>query len=127
MAAARSTAKARPRSPSWCRSPSRVRPVTGMCPGRRTLRVVRFGLGLSCRYEDNHLDPGDVFTDAEKLARSLKKSRSQLYSHALREYVARHTADQVTEALDRVCGEAPPADYVFAKTAARRTLRRSQW
>lgn len=71
--------------------------------------------------------PDDVFADAEKLARSLKKSRSQLYSHALREYVARHTADQVTEALDRVCGEAPPADYDFARAAATRTLRRSQW
>ena len=71
--------------------------------------------------------PDDVFADAEKLARSLKKSRSQLYSHALREYVARHAADQVTEALDRICREAPPGDYDFARAAARRTLRRSQW
>jgi len=70
--------------------------------------------------------PDDVFADAERLARALKKSRSQLYSHALKEYVARHAADQVTEALDRVCGDGP-ADNDFAKAAARRTLRRSQW
>lgn len=69
----------------------------------------------------------DVFADAEKLARALKKSRSQLYCHALKEYVARHAADQVTEALDRVCGNDSPADGDFAKAAATRTLRRSQW
>lgn len=71
--------------------------------------------------------PDDVFTNAEKLARALKKSRSQLYSHALKEYLARHAPDQVTETLNRVCGDMPPADNVFAKAAARRTLRRSEW
>lgn len=71
--------------------------------------------------------PDDVFADAERLARLLKKSRSQLYSRALREYVARHTPDHVTEALDRVCGEGPPVDNDFAKAATRRTLRRFQW
>lgn len=71
--------------------------------------------------------PDDVFADAEKLARVLKKSRSQLYSHALKEYVARHAADQVTEALDRVCEDNPTVDTAFAKAAARRTLRCSQW
>jgi len=71
--------------------------------------------------------PDDVFTNAEKLARALKKSRSQLYCHALKEYVARHAPDQVTEALDRVCGDRPPADNAFAKAAARQTLRRSEW
>jgi Arc/MetJ family transcription regulator len=71
--------------------------------------------------------PDDIFVEAERLARALKKSRSQLYSHALREYVARHAADQVTEALDRVCGTGLSGDSDFAKAAARRTLRRSQW
>ena len=71
--------------------------------------------------------PDNIFADAEKLARALKKSRSLLYSHALKEYLARHAADQVTEALDRVCGDNPPADSAFAKAAARRTLRPSQW
>jgi metal-responsive CopG/Arc/MetJ family transcriptional regulator len=71
--------------------------------------------------------PDDVFADAEQLARALKKSRSQLYSHALKEYVARHAADQVTETLDRVCEDSPPAGSDFARAAVRRTLRRSQW
>ena len=51
--------------------------------------------------------PDEVFAEAERLARVLKKSRSQLYSHALREYVARHAADQVTETLNRVCDGFP--------------------
>lgn len=71
--------------------------------------------------------PDDVFAEAERLARVLKKSRSQLYSHAVREYVARHSADRVTEALDRVCRDTPSAEMHFAKAAARRTLRHSPW
>ncbi len=71
--------------------------------------------------------PDDVFEDAERLARALKKSRSQLYSHALREFIARHAADRVTEALDRIVEDTMPGDDDFATAAARRTLRRSQW
>jgi metal-responsive CopG/Arc/MetJ family transcriptional regulator len=71
--------------------------------------------------------PDDVFAEAERLARALKKSRSQLYSHASREYVARHSADQVTEALDQVCRDMPSTERDFAKAAAGRTLRRSPW
>jgi len=70
--------------------------------------------------------PDDVFAEADRLARRLKKSRSELYSHALREYVARHGPDHVTETLDRLCSESLPEKDV-ARTAARRTLRRSAW
>jgi Arc/MetJ family transcription regulator len=70
--------------------------------------------------------PDAVFAEAERLARRLKKSRSELYSHALREYVARHGPEYVTETLDRICGEVPP-ETDFATAAATRTLRRSRW
>jgi predicted transcriptional regulator len=70
--------------------------------------------------------PDEVFAEAEKLARRLKKSRSELYSHALREYVARHGPEYITETLDRLCEEAPP-EQGFVRAAARRTLRRSSW
>ena len=46
--------------------------------------------------------PDDVFEVAERLARRTKKSRSQLFSDAVREYVARHAADEITDAMDRV-------------------------
>ena len=71
--------------------------------------------------------PDDVFEKAERHARRMGKSRSQLYNHALAEYVARHAPDQVTEAMGRVCARVgQPADS-FLSTASRRILERSDW
>ena len=70
--------------------------------------------------------PDDIFAKAEELARRLSKSRSELYSRAVREYVARHSADQVTEKLDLLVAEGR-VDSSFATTAARQTLKRSEW
>ena len=71
--------------------------------------------------------PDDLFGDAERLAKALKTSRSQLYCNALREYVARHAPHQVTESLNEVCADVGDEDSGFARSAARRTLRRSEW
>ena len=71
--------------------------------------------------------PDDLFADAERLAQALKKSRSRLYGDAVREYVARHSAERVTETLDRVCAEAAGGESVLARSAARRTLESSDW
>ncbi len=70
--------------------------------------------------------PDDLFADAEHLARELKKSRSRLYGDAVREYVARHSAEGITESLDRLCDEVESRGD-FARAAARRTLERSDW
>lgn len=72
--------------------------------------------------------PDDLFAGAERLARRTKKSRSQLFSDAVKEYMARHASDEVTEAMDRVCGELGKvrADG-FASSAAQRILERSEW
>ncbi len=70
--------------------------------------------------------PDDLFADAEELARELKKSRSRLYGDALREYVARHSTESVTEALDRVCDDLH-CRSAFTGAAARRTFERSDW
>ena len=69
----------------------------------------------------------DVFEAIERLARRTKKSRNQLFSDAVREYVARHAADEITEAIDRVCAELNPRPDKFAAEAARRTLERVVW
>jgi predicted transcriptional regulator len=72
--------------------------------------------------------PDDVFADADALARQLRQSRSQLYSRAVREYVARHGSDKVTAALDALCADESTGDASsFATAAARRTLQRSEW
>jgi predicted transcriptional regulator len=71
--------------------------------------------------------PDDVFEDAERLARRTKRSRSDIYSHALAEYVARHTPDEVTEAMNRALAEVDREVDTFAAAAGRRTLKRTEW
>jgi hypothetical protein len=71
--------------------------------------------------------PDEVFAEADRLAQKLKQSRSQLYSRAVREYVARHTDDEVTTALDALYAQEAPADDSFGAAAAKRTLERSEW
>lgn len=71
--------------------------------------------------------PDEVFEEADRLARRMKRSRSEVYSRALAEYVARHAPDRVTEAMDRALEEIKePADQ-FMRAASRRVLRRSDW
>ena len=71
--------------------------------------------------------PDDVFDEAESLARRTKQSRSQLYSRAVREYVARHSADEVTAALDAVVACESGTDSDFATRAGRKSLESSEW
>lgn len=71
--------------------------------------------------------PDDVFEQAERLAKHLKLSRSALYQRALGEFVARHSPDEITETLDRVCDAVESRAEPFATAAAKRTLERSEW
>jgi len=71
--------------------------------------------------------PDDVLERAERLARRARQSRSEVFSRALREYVARHLPDEVTEAMDRVCTEVGEERDPFVAGAARRTLERVEW
>ncbi len=72
--------------------------------------------------------PDELFRAAERHAKRLRKSRSQLYAEALAEYLARHAPDEVTEAMNRVVerlGEPGPEGFVAA--AAQRVLERTEW
>ena len=71
--------------------------------------------------------PDDIFEGAERYARRTKKSRSRLFSEALQEYLARHAADEVTEAMNSVCAELGGTKDLFVSAAARRALERSEW
>jgi len=71
--------------------------------------------------------PDDVFQRAEHLARRVGMSRSEVYSRALREYVARHAPDEVTEAVNLVVGAVGGSEGAFAQEAARRILERAEW
>jgi metal-responsive CopG/Arc/MetJ family transcriptional regulator len=71
--------------------------------------------------------PDDVFDGAERLARRTKRSRSQLFSDAVREYLARHAPDEVTEAMNRVCAAVGAESNSFAAAASRRILKQTEW
>jgi len=71
--------------------------------------------------------PDELFRRAERLARRAKKSRSQLFTDAVREYVARHAPDEVTEAMDRVCTDLGRPTDKLVSSAARRILERTEW
>ena len=71
--------------------------------------------------------PDPVFKRAERAAKRLGKSRSQLYAEAVQEYVARHDPDEVTEAMNRVCESVEPTADQFLSAAARRALEATEW
>jgi metal-responsive CopG/Arc/MetJ family transcriptional regulator len=71
--------------------------------------------------------PDDVFARAERLAKRTRRSRSQLFSDAVKEYLARHAAEEITEAIDRVCAWLERSTDEFTSAAARRILERGEW
>ncbi|HEY8211744.1 MAG TPA: ribbon-helix-helix protein, CopG family [Myxococcaceae bacterium] len=71
--------------------------------------------------------PDEIFEQAERLARRMKKSRSELYRRAVAEYVARHEPDAVTEKIDRAMEGIDGRPDAFSTAAARRALQRTEW
>ncbi len=71
--------------------------------------------------------PDGIFKKAERLARRLRKSRSQLYSEAVAEYVLRHDPDAITEQMNRVCEIVDTRPDTLVTDAARRILERTEW
>jgi antitoxin MazE6 len=71
--------------------------------------------------------PDDLFAQIDRLARRSNRSRSEVYSTALREYLARHEPNEITAALDRVVAEIGSEDREFIDAAARGTLGRTEW
>ncbi|HYK01962.1 MAG TPA: ribbon-helix-helix domain-containing protein [Thermoanaerobaculia bacterium] len=49
--------------------------------------------------------PDDVFEQVERFARRNNRSRNEVFSAALREYIARHSPDEVTDAINRAVDE----------------------
>lgn len=71
--------------------------------------------------------PDALFEKAERLARRAGRSRSNVFSAALAEYVVRHAPDEVTEAMDRVLANVGDQGDGFVSTASRRVLEQTEW
>jgi metal-responsive CopG/Arc/MetJ family transcriptional regulator len=71
--------------------------------------------------------PDKVYADAERLATELRISRSDLYSRAIREYVVRHSPDQLTKKMNRVLEKVGNDIDGFIHRAACRALEKVDW
>jgi predicted transcriptional regulator len=71
--------------------------------------------------------PDDVFVEADRLAKRMKRSRSDVYSRALAEYIARHTPDRVTATMNQVLADLDEPSDTFVRAAGSRALRRTDW
>lgn len=71
--------------------------------------------------------PDEVFERAEHLAQRTRKSRSELYSDAVREYVWRHASEHITDAMNRVVELVGTNPDKFVSMAARRRLVQTEW
>lgn len=71
--------------------------------------------------------PDPVFQEAELLAERLEKTRSQLYTEALIEYLARRNPDTITERLNEVLDSLAEPEDRFVTETAQSVLRRVEW
>ena len=71
--------------------------------------------------------PNEVYEQAEELARRTGRTRSEIYSTALRDYLAHHQAVPVTAAMDQALEELDPEPDAFLDAVARETLAGVEW
>jgi hypothetical protein len=71
--------------------------------------------------------PEPVFRSAETLARRLKISRSQLYTKAVADFVARHRRSQLTKQLNEVYSEVDEGLDAGTLELQRRSLPDEEW
>src|SRR5438876_2397023 len=68
--------------------------------------------------------PADLFREADKLARKLKLSRSELYRLAIQKLLQEERDAAITEQINRVCAEVDTSLDEFGRRAAYEGFRR---
>lgn len=71
--------------------------------------------------------PDPLFEEAERVARSLKISRSRLYAAAIESYVRKHHPSEVTKSLNRVYGKKGNRPDSVVNALAVKILGQSEW
>jgi metal-responsive CopG/Arc/MetJ family transcriptional regulator len=71
--------------------------------------------------------PDEIYIEAERLAEQVNKTRSQLYTEALQEYVARHAPIEITDAVNAVCDEIGERNDPFIQASASYILGNGEW
>ncbi len=71
--------------------------------------------------------PDDLFERADRFARRVGKSRSEVFQDALREYLARRAPENLTEAINRAVAAAGKGAEELVSAASRQVLERAEW
>lgn len=94
--------------PAGCGGPGPSYRILALCPGawRPDSLTAGITLVILSLVKTAVSLPDRVFDAAERVAKRLGISRSELYARAVARFVEEHRGDKVTEALDRVYAEA---------------------
>ncbi len=71
--------------------------------------------------------PDAVFEAAERYAKQTRRSRSQLFTEAMAEYLVRHSPDEVTQRLNETLSRLDPERDPFRKAAGDHILGKEEW
>lgn len=71
--------------------------------------------------------PDSIFQAAEKYAKRVDKSRSQLFSEAMVEYLERHTPDEIIRTLNETVEAVGEINDSFIRKASHSLLEQSEW
>jgi metal-responsive CopG/Arc/MetJ family transcriptional regulator len=73
--------------------------------------------------------PDEVFKAAERAAKKLGVSRSELYANAVKEFIEHHRSENVTEKLNKVYAEDESASKLDRRLEAlqTRSLEKEDW
>lgn len=92
---------------------------------------------MRCKYDGGYTRPmktavsvpDPLFEEADRVARALGKSRSQLYAEALREYLDKHQRQSITERLNEIYDAEPELAKLDPVLEALqfRSLPREEW
>ncbi|MBC7946051.1 MAG: ChpI protein [Burkholderiales bacterium] len=70
--------------------------------------------------------PDEIFESADQLAKRKGMSRSELYVTALKDFLSKHSEDEVTAKLDQIYGNEPGLEPALQSLQSR-SLRKTKW
>lgn len=95
----------------------------GFCESVETFHKCGYTIGMKTAISI----PDSIFSAAERFARRLHKSRSQLFTEALAEYLLRHSPDEVTKAMNRTLDDIGEEHNEFVNKASSMILEQNEW
>jgi metal-responsive CopG/Arc/MetJ family transcriptional regulator len=88
---------------------------------------IAFFLGYTFGMKTAISIPDSVFQAAEKHAKRMRKSRSQLFSEAMVEYLERHAPNEITRMMNETLESIGDFDNSFVRKGSQNLIERSEW